>query len=367
MRVFCLFLGLAMSSFAAVAQQVVLDFESPLPNGLTASDYHQGRAVAGSSFLLNSYASQGVIFDNLFLTALGSGHAASGVNGIGAASAASTVDWWNTGTVSFYSPSDPSAKAQTDYVSLTTDGWPYYGSGSCNCGVTLIAFDLDGIEVGRVVFEEQSGQARQRIELSGIGFFHSVRIDWNGGVGLDLLTFNNPVAVQQDADLDSIADDVDNCPADPNPDQRDLDGDGVGDVCDNCLLSNPDQLDEDENEIGDICDALDEFVGSGPVQETIEALTARIEALESGQATQDAAISALQSGQAVQDQAITNLNAGQQTQDQAISNLESNQTAAEAELQAQIDELQSTLIQIENLPTIRKLLDKVQELEASTP
>ena len=34
-----------------------------------------------------------------------------------------------------------------------------------------------------------------------------------------------------DADGDTIADDVDNCPAAPNPTQRDTDGDGIGDAC----------------------------------------------------------------------------------------------------------------------------------------
>ncbi len=36
-----------------------------------------------------------------------------------------------------------------------------------------------------------------------------------------------------DADGDTISDCVDNCPDDPNPDQRDTDGDGTGDVCEN--------------------------------------------------------------------------------------------------------------------------------------
>ncbi|MEO6028779.1 MAG: hypothetical protein ABIR79_18090 [Candidatus Binatia bacterium] len=35
-----------------------------------------------------------------------------------------------------------------------------------------------------------------------------------------------------DADGDGECDDVDNCPAVVNPDQRDLDGDGLGDACD---------------------------------------------------------------------------------------------------------------------------------------
>ncbi|TMA38081.1 MAG: hypothetical protein E6J75_18700 [Deltaproteobacteria bacterium] len=37
-----------------------------------------------------------------------------------------------------------------------------------------------------------------------------------------------------DADGDGVCDASDNCPADPNPDQRDADGDGLGDACDPC-------------------------------------------------------------------------------------------------------------------------------------
>jgi hypothetical protein len=38
----------------------------------------------------------------------------------------------------------------------------------------------------------------------------------------------------EDADLDGVADELDNCPFDPNPLQEDADGDGAGDVCDPC-------------------------------------------------------------------------------------------------------------------------------------
>lgn len=37
-----------------------------------------------------------------------------------------------------------------------------------------------------------------------------------------------------DVDLDGVADELDNCPTDPNPFQEDADGDGAGDVCDPC-------------------------------------------------------------------------------------------------------------------------------------
>lgn len=51
-----------------------------------------------------------------------------------------------------------------------------------------------------------------------------------------------------DGDGDGWADDLDNCPDDPNPLQSDRDGDGIGDVCDNC----PD--DPNPNQTGDVCE-----------------------------------------------------------------------------------------------------------------
>ncbi|MBC8412839.1 MAG: DUF3466 family protein [Nitrospira sp.] len=85
-----------------------------------------------------------------------------------------------------------------------------------------------------------------------------------------LIDYVDPNAVncnpENDMDMDSIINALDNCPAVANMDQADTDGDGIGNVCDNCVeRANPDQRDtnsdEDDNlyipgrqHYGNICD-----------------------------------------------------------------------------------------------------------------
>lgn len=57
-----------------------------------------------------------------------------------------------------------------------------------------------------------------------------------------------------DLDGDSVCDDADNCPQQPNPLQLDQDGDGVGDGCDNCIaVVNSCQEDSNQDGEGDVC------------------------------------------------------------------------------------------------------------------
>ena len=84
------------------------------------------------------------------------------------------------------------------------------------------------------------------------------------------------VAPPADTDGDGFADDLDNCPVTPNPDQADNDVDGIGDACDNCLtVANPDQADTDADGLGDACTFVAPDVGvvqqaAGPLEEVIQ-------------------------------------------------------------------------------------------------
>ncbi|MFK8023467.1 MAG: lamin tail domain-containing protein [Ilumatobacter sp.] len=88
-----------------------------------------------------------------------------------------------------------------------------------------------------------------------------------------------------DIDGDTVDNEVDNCPVEPNPGQEDGDGDGIGDACDddpedgpsgdldgdsvpndvdNCPnVANPGQDDEDADGVGDACAPVDALVTEG--------------------------------------------------------------------------------------------------------
>jgi hypothetical protein len=74
-------------------------------------------------------------------------------------------------------------------------------------------------------------------------------------MGLDAETFfDGPPDADLDRDDDGVLDDVDNCPAIPNPAQRDEDGDTLGNECDSCPHLPTAQADTDADGIGNDCD-----------------------------------------------------------------------------------------------------------------
>jgi hypothetical protein len=86
----------------------------------------------------------------------------------------------------------------------------------------------------------------------------------------DMQTTPNAMYAPADSDKDGIPNKADNCPSNPNPDQRDTNRDGVGDPCDdydrdgypndtdNCPNNaNTDQRDTDGDGEGDTCDTYE--------------------------------------------------------------------------------------------------------------
>jgi hypothetical protein len=188
--------------FSAAEATLVLDFESPLPGSLAPMSYLQGTPVPASARVTDQYLDLGIVIDSAALVQLGSGHAASGLNGLGGIDGSGNLDYDTPVSFTFFLPGG-GAPATINYFAYSPD----LAGGSGNI-ITITAYDQVGSVVGQASFTESgSFPVSSPLSISGIGPFHRVTIDqtlfntYSGGIGIDLVTYGDPLAVPEPATL----------------------------------------------------------------------------------------------------------------------------------------------------------------------
>ncbi len=185
-------LAIVMSSQAVA--NVILDFESPIPNGLLAMSYYQGAHVEESSKVTDQYLSYGVVVSGAALVAGGVGHSASGTNSLVGFDSNGNIDYDMPVSFSFFQAGNSSVAGTTDYFSYRPD----YGGGSGNI-ITISAYSLEDHLLGQAFFVESS-TFYSPLSISGLGQFHRVTVDqtlysrYDGGIMLDLVEFGDIAA-----------------------------------------------------------------------------------------------------------------------------------------------------------------------------
>lgn len=178
-------------------QSVTVDFEN-----LSGMSFFGGTPVPESAQLSGQFlSSHGLSFSSdssrpfVAIVSLGANHAASGINGIGGVDSSGLLSYSTAFRVEFFLPSNPSAPAATDFVSIRGD---LIANG--NHPVTLEAFDLSGALLGTTT---QIDSQPWTLSYSGAGI-HSIRVSQAPSAfsaAFDDLTFNPLVAVPEPSTL----------------------------------------------------------------------------------------------------------------------------------------------------------------------
>lgn len=182
--------GLLLFGVAAVLRGTTLiDFEAPLPPGLTPNNFIQGSPVDPTAQLTNQYENLGVLFS----TAGGApyaalinltGQAPSGVNGVGSVNAAGDVDYTLDLDIFLVVPGT-TTPAVTDTISIQGDEEPIPGN------VVFSAYDVDGNLVASGIQPDTAG-GLYSLTAPGI---HEFRLhSTSGTVAYDNLSFDTPTA-----------------------------------------------------------------------------------------------------------------------------------------------------------------------------
>lgn len=165
----------------------LIDFEAPLPPGLTPNNFVSGSPVDLTAELTNQYESLGVLFS----TAGGApyaalinltGQAPSGVNGVGSVNAAGDVDYTLDLDIFLVVPGTTIA-AVTDFISIQGDEEPIPGN------VVFSAYDVNGNLLTSGTLPDTAGGL---YSLSAPGI-HEFRLhSTSGTVAYDNLSFDTP-------------------------------------------------------------------------------------------------------------------------------------------------------------------------------
>jgi hypothetical protein len=175
---------------AEPTQAELLDFEAPLPAGLTTASFVQGADVPSSAKVTDQYLSLGVRVSGAALVTLDLGHAASGVNGLAGVNADNRVDYRVPVSFEFFSPNDNTIAATNNYFSYSPDLF-----GNSNNVVTISAYGLDGTLLGQATYVETA--PAPPLFISGVGEFHTITVQQTlfdltgGGIGIDLVQFGD--------------------------------------------------------------------------------------------------------------------------------------------------------------------------------
>jgi len=156
---------------AELAGGITIDFESPLPSGLVPmTTLYSGNPVPASAVVTDQYSDLGIIFTDTVLVHLGSGHAPSGVNGLGNIDSNGNLDYGTPMTFTFVSPENPPIAATTDTFSVTTDLW-----GGSSHDIVISGFAYDGTLLGSNIYSNDPGG--EILQLQNIGRIHRVVVD----------------------------------------------------------------------------------------------------------------------------------------------------------------------------------------------
>jgi len=173
--------GAGVITFESVPGVTGMAFLDGMPVPLDARLGAQLQLSDGVSF--SSIAGSSIV-GYVALVNLGSGHATSGVNGIGGVDAANTLRYNSSILITFTLPGDPSSPAITNFVSIRGDQFAVVGGSA-----TMEAFDVNGLSLGSVTAADVMGGLTLSLPMPNI---HSILITQATGslIAFDDLTFN---------------------------------------------------------------------------------------------------------------------------------------------------------------------------------